>query len=210
MTSDILKCRDCPWRYRCCGNWSYWPSVQWHRATLLYTDIDLGKQIMFSRFTLRRLVMLMKTSAMFCSIGCYVLLHTFTSKLCATTCVCISELIYWTSFVADRFVMVYRMIAQGTSQLRQLLVTLFNHQERGHPGFSVFVFPVLPLTAATFLYHLTKLASEAVWPAVSWKSVGCVAWLRGQRLILFGNRCASCSQQKHLFLCVVSNIVFLW
>lgn len=57
--------------------------------------------------------------------------------------------------------MLYRMIAQRTSKLRQLLVTLFSHQERGHPGFSVFLFPVLPLTAATFLYHLTKLASEA-------------------------------------------------
>lgn len=110
--------------------------------------------------------------------------------------------------------MVYGMIGQGTSKLRQLLVTLFYHQERGHPEFSVSLFPVLPLTAATFLYHLTKLASEAqeqpsVRPAVRSKAVGCVACLRGQELILFGNRCASCSQQKHLFLCVVSNIVFL-
>jgi transketolase N-terminal domain/subunit len=76
--------------------------------------------------------------------------------------------------------MVHRMIGQGTSKLRQLLVTLFYHQKRGHPGFSISLFPVLPLTAATFLYHLTKLASEAeeqpsVRPVVCSKSVGCVA-----------------------------------
>lgn len=114
-----------------------------------------------------------------------------------------------------RFDLLHRMIAQGTSKLRQLLVTLFYHQQRGHPRFSVSLFPVLPLTAATFLYHLTKLASEAqeqpsVRPVVCSKSVGCVAWLRGQQLILFGNRCAPCSQQKHLFsLCCVEHCVLV-
>jgi len=157
----------------------------------------------------------MKTTAVFCNTGYYILLQMSISN-------CVQSHVHYHLNLSTEinlwrigFDMVHRMIAQSTSKLRQLLVTLFYHQHRGHPGFSVSLFAVLPLTAATFLYHLTKLASEAqeqpsVRPAVCSKVEGCVAWLRVQQLILFGNRCAPCSQQKHLFLCVVSNIVFLW